>query len=247
MVLGFVFVAWYGKQRQQQRTKQLQQKQQLTQSSPIFGDYLNTALADNDNIDTTGHTQDTDQDVLTLSPHIQHQLDNQVTPTIDTTMPIPPPSQQINLTERVQEAELIIVVTVIAKAGQWFSGNDIALALTSANMAFGDKAIYHHRQYAFSCANLFQPGTLSDTDLADMSTQGVVFFMQLPCLVNGLTLFDAMLDAAQTVAHFLNGELCDDKRNVLSDHQLQRIRSQILTFNLTHKHNNQQFKYDHSS
>jgi cell division protein ZipA len=91
----------------------------------------------------------------------------------------------------------------------------------------------HENQILFSVANMMSPGTLTPDQLATLKTKGLVFFATLPKPINGLTIFDEMLDTAIKTANKLNGELCDDKHQPITDNYLEHIRSKILHFNLT--------------
>jgi cell division protein ZipA len=112
--------------------------------------------------------------------------------------------------------------------------------------------IYHRHiagqqgQILFSVANLLSPGTLKPAELTTLETKGLVIFMRLPSPANGLLSFDAMLDAADKIAKRLNGRLCDEHRQTLTEATLEAMRSRILNFNLTQQDDNNQFKHDYS-
>ena len=57
-------------------------------------------------------------------------------------------------------------------------------------------------------------------------------FMRVPNPITGLLAFDAMLDAADKITKQLQGRLCDEKRQTLTQSTLESMRSQILNFNL---------------
>ena len=62
--------------------------------------------------------------------------------------------------------------------------------------------------------------------------KGLYIFMRLPNPTTGLLAFDAMLDAADKITKQLQGRLCDEKHQTLTQSTLESMRSQILNFNL---------------
>lgn len=147
--------------------------------------------------------------------------------------------------------QLVIALTVIAKSETFFIPVELKAVLEALSLRFGDSLIYHRlsqrgRQPLFSVANMMQPGTLSFQDNTDIAIKGLALFMTMPQVTNSLVVFDEMLDTAIKIADKLNADLCDEQRQALTDSTIERLRSQILTFNLSLQSEQNQFKYDHS-
>ena len=98
--------------------------------------------------------------------------------------------------------------------------------------------IYHRftlgsrKQSLFSVANIVDPGTFLPAELISMKTPGVLLFARLPGPVNGLAVLDAMLDCARQMAEQLDGVVCDEQRQPLTEQTLEALRSRIFELNL---------------
>ena len=150
-----------------------------------------------------------------------------------------------------KEWDIVLALTILSGENNPFIGTDIRAALDFADLESGEMQIYHRHiagqgQTLFSVANLLSPGTLKPEELASLKTKGLVIFMRLPSPTNGLLAFDAMLDAADKMAKHLNGRLCDEKRQTLTEATLENMRSRILNFNLMQQGDNNQFNHDYS-
>lgn len=148
--------------------------------------------------------------------------------------PQPPPSQPEPL-----GPELIIVLTVVARGKSMFRGKDIVQLLESKGLRYGEMNIYHAYSPGgrpiFSVANIVEPGSFEPELMDRFSTPGLTLFLQLPGPAGGFAAFDAMLDTAQLLAENLNGEVRDERRNVLTAQAIEQIRERILAFNRTRR------------
>ncbi|MBE0439379.1 MAG: cell division protein ZipA [Gammaproteobacteria bacterium] len=148
--------------------------------------------------------------------------------------------QEQNVTDAgVNDWDMVIAFTVMAQQGHKFVGGDLKAVLDRLNLSFGEMNIYHrmtagaHKQSLFSIANIIDPGTFDPKDSASMTTPGVVIFAKLPGPVNGMTLFDDVLETAQYLAEQLDGVLCDEARNPVTPNTLEAMRSKIFSLNLS--------------
>lgn len=150
-----------------------------------------------------------------------------------------PIKQQHSVINTINDWDMIIAFTILAAGGQKFSGLDLKAALKSLNFQYGEMQIYHrmtpglHKTPLFSVANILDPGTFNPEDDATMNTSGVLMFAKLPGPINGLTLFDDLLETAQSLTDKLNGTLCDQSKQQVSHNVLESMRSRILKMNLT--------------
>ena len=60
-----------------------------------------------------------------------------------------------------------------------------------------------------------------------MSTHGLTFLLDVPCVAHGERVFNQMVDLARRFADVLHGALVDDNRRPLSENALEPIRKQI--------------------
>lgn len=137
----------------------------------------------------------------------------------------------------VNDWDMVIAFTIMAEEGRRFSGEDIKYALESEQFHHGEMQIFHRltkqNKPLFSAANILDPGIFDLDDLNGIATPGILIFAKLPGPINGLSLFDELLETSRTVAEKLSGVLCDDSRQPITDEAVEAMRSRILGLNLS--------------
>lgn len=136
------------------------------------------------------------------------------------------------------DEELHIIMTVMAKSGDRFSGEALRDALERAGLYHGAMNIFHcHEQREdpatptlFSVANVLAPGTFEPKRMDSLSSPGIVLFMRLPGPEHPSDAFQLMLDAARRVAEDLDGTLCDESRSTLTPQSINHLRERIADF-----------------
>ncbi|MGI9251874.1 MAG: cell division protein ZipA [Pseudohongiellaceae bacterium] len=132
----------------------------------------------------------------------------------------------------------IVVINVMAKDDQSFSGAKLLEVLMSSKLKFGNMKIFHSRlggddsPIIFSVANILNPGTFNLDNIAEFSTVGLSFFMGLPSAINNMEALDSMLQAAQHIKTELDGELKDDQRSIMTAQTIEHYRQRIRDFEL---------------
>ncbi len=134
--------------------------------------------------------------------------------------------------------ELHIVMTVMARSGERFSGDALRNALERADLHHGDMNIFHrhelpgdrHSATLFSAANVLAPGDFEPARMETLSSPGIAMFMRLPGPESPGDAFQQMLDAATTVAEELDGTLCDETRSHLTPQSINHLRERIADF-----------------
>ncbi len=134
--------------------------------------------------------------------------------------------------------QLDIVMTVMARSGERFSGEALRHALESVDLYHGDMNIFHRHQQSedrstptlFSAANVLAPGYFDPSGMDTLSSPGIAIFMRLPGPETPVDTFQQMLDAATTVAENLNGMLCDETRSTLTPQSINHLRERIADF-----------------
>ncbi|WP_238549465.1 cell division protein ZipA [Congregibacter litoralis] len=128
----------------------------------------------------------------------------------------------------------VIILHVMSRDTDGFSGKDILEILLACDLRFGDMNFFHrHEQQAgrgpiqFSVANMLQPGVFDIDNMDAMQTRGLVFFITLPGPEDMIQAFDYMLETARVVARNLGGELLDESRSVLTQQAVEHSRQQI--------------------
>lgn len=137
--------------------------------------------------------------------------------------------------EKLPVAEELIILNVIAKRGEPYSGEAIFTALQSKGLKFGDMNIFHRvdpltKAVHFSIANVVEPGTFDMADMESFHAPGLCLFMQLPGPENPAEAFDDMLDVAGEVVARLGGEISDEQRNRVTPQTVEHYRQRIAEF-----------------
>ena len=135
------------------------------------------------------------------------------------------------------EAMEVVVINVLAKAGENFSGTKLKDLFEACGLQHGDLDIYHRHEKTdtrspvqFSVASAVEPGTFRPQDMPSLSTPGISFFMSLPGPSNSLQAFEFMLETAQCVVRNLGGELKDERRSVMTPQTIEHCRQRIREF-----------------
>lgn len=140
--------------------------------------------------------------------------------------------------EADNDEELHIVMTVMARHGERFSGEALRLALEHADLYHGEMNIFHRHASPkdratptlFSAANVLAPGHFEPERMDSQTSPGIAMFMRLPGPERPADAFQQMLDAAKIVAQDLNGTLCDETRSTLTPQSINHLRERIADF-----------------
>ncbi len=140
---------------------------------------------------------------------------------------------------QVLETSEVVVINVMAREGFDFAGDDLMQVLISNGLRFGEMNIFHKRLgndsksvLVFSVANILNPGTFDLNNMDSFRTLGISLFLALPTAINNGDAFEQMLAVAQQVSSFLDGELKDDHRNVMTAQTIEHYRQRISDFEL---------------
>ncbi|HKK55347.1 cell division protein ZipA [Marinobacter sp.] len=135
------------------------------------------------------------------------------------------------------EAREVVVINVLAKTGENFSGKKLKELFEACGLQHGDLDIYHRHEQTdtrspvqFSVASAVEPGTFRPEEMAQLSTPGISFFMSMPGPSNSLQAFEFMLETAQCVVRNLGGELKDERRSVMTAQTIEHCRQRIREY-----------------
>ncbi len=135
------------------------------------------------------------------------------------------------------EAREVVVINVLAKTDENFSGPKLKALFEACGLEHGDMDIYHRHEQAdttspvqFSVASAVEPGTFKPEDMPGLSTPGISFFMSMPGPTNSMQAFEFMLETAQCVVRNLGGELKDERRSVMTPQTIEHCRQRIREF-----------------
>lgn len=135
------------------------------------------------------------------------------------------------------EPDLIITISIIARAETGFVGEKLLHCMLSRGLRFGDMNIFHRHKNTsgegviqFSLANALKPGTFNLDDMSSFQTRGITLFIMLPGPKEPLKSYKLMLETAQHLASELDGQLVDGSRSVLTQQTIQHFNEQIQDF-----------------
>jgi cell division protein ZipA len=126
----------------------------------------------------------------------------------------------------------LIVIHVASRHGS-MAGPAIEQACAAAALELGDMSIYHRRdpatgQVLFSVANMVEPGSFPRDGMAKFQTPGLTLFSQLPGARDGTEIYEAMLEAAASLAKRLQAEVQDERHNKLTRQMQDHMRESII-------------------
>lgn len=140
---------------------------------------------------------------------------------------------------RPLEPSEVLVINVMAHAGEVFHGDDLLQVLITSGLKFGDMNIFHQRlnntnngPVLFSVANILNPGTFDLNRMGEFTTRGVSLFLSMPAVISNREALDMMLKVAQQIRGALDGELKDDHRNVMTAQTIEHYRQRVRDFEL---------------
>lgn len=125
------------------------------------------------------------------------------------------------------------VVSLMVKSSpeKSYAGYELLQALLSSGLRFGKMNIFHRYQHAnntnavlFSLASAVKPGTFEMPKMGGFSTPALMLFMQVSTQKDPANAFEAMLETARQLVDDLEGEICDDQRQPLTDEKVAAIR-----------------------
>lgn len=132
---------------------------------------------------------------------------------------------------------LVLVFYILAPRGQVFAGPALRDAVEAAGFEYGDMQIFHYlvgtdagRRPLLSLANALEPGTFDLEAMEEFETPGITVFLQLPGPLEGREAFERLLEVARGLAEGLGGELCDDRRSVLTPQTISHLRERVEAF-----------------
>lgn len=249
VIVAFIATSWYAHQRSQERAKAFERELEIDESreDDSFQQRFD-ALFEQELHDEDESYSEQEKTRLTDTPDREPDLFDEPPPEVDESGSA---IQNEETPEDKPDWEMVVAFTVMAPEGRAFTGRAVKAALDKHDLHFGDMQIFHkhvggtRKQILFSVANILDPGTLLPDKFVTMTTPGLLIFTRLPGPVNGLALFDDLLDTARGINDQLGGILCDESRQPVSDEALEATRSKILNYQMSAQAESDQFSNDY--
>jgi cell division protein ZipA len=211
----YVFSTWQTRRRSQPATSQSRRRSERIPVDVLFDDVPGPEAVDAE-LESLGKLIAEDADAGTQA---------------ETPAPPPPPVYL--------QPDKVVTLFVLAPSGVPFPGSFLMDAMSDARLQYGDMQIFHRqeedkdgRRTLFSVANIVEPGTFDPEVMENFSTPGLVLFLTLPGPFDAVRAFDAMVEAARSLAGSLKGTVCDATRSVLTNQTIGHLREDIIDFQL---------------
>ncbi len=250
-VIALLFSAWQY-YRQQQQAKAFEQEMEAGpgEDKDPFDQRFDSVFSQHidDDIEI-----DDDSPRVTLSDEAMQQSPTETESsgsTSETASEQPAPEPLSDTNEPAVPDDMLIALTVMAAEDAVFNGKAVRNALNEQDLHFGEMQIYHRfsthsrNRIIFSVANVLDPGHLIPDRMLALQTPGLMLFTQLPGPINGMAMFDAMYECAQQLATRLDGHVCDQHRQPLTEKSLEATRNRIFEFNLALQQDQENADYD---
>lgn len=136
-----------------------------------------------------------------------------------------------------QPPEEVIVIHVMAPAGERIAGKRLLESAVACGMRFGEFHIFHRYESGahdalamFSMANAVEPGRFDLDAMEQQAFVGASFFLMLPGPANTRQALDAMIETARRVAADVGGDLHDEGHSVLTAQTVEHLRQRISEY-----------------
>ncbi|MEM9384610.1 MAG: cell division protein ZipA C-terminal FtsZ-binding domain-containing protein [Pseudomonadota bacterium] len=133
------------------------------------------------------------------------------------------------------DIEEVFTLRLVPRSEDAFAGDSVGQGLLTAGLARGRFDIFHYQppgtdQSVFSVANLVEPGTLRQEDLAGQVLPGLTMFMLLPGPLPGLRALDEMITCSRLLANYLDGTVQDDTGGSLTRQTEEHLKERVVDF-----------------
>lgn len=138
-------------------------------------------------------------------------------------------------TEQENADEDVIVLYILARPPEQLAGDKINSAAQASGLEFGKMNIFHRLNDAgksvFSLANMVEPGSFDADAMHEIQTPGIIFFMQVSAVADSGNVFDDMLECAYHMSEMLDAQLCNRKRQPLTQSDAEQYRDLVSSTN----------------
>ncbi|MDW3096413.1 MAG: cell division protein ZipA C-terminal FtsZ-binding domain-containing protein [Gammaproteobacteria bacterium] len=135
--------------------------------------------------------------------------------------------------------EMLVIFHVVAHEAEMFTGPMIVRMMSELELEHGEMGIYHYnierldKKHSVYCiANMLKPGVFDLENMDTFETRGLTMILQLPGPEEELKSFNIMVEHAQRLAAFLNGDLLDENHNPISKQSISLYKEQVQLFGL---------------
>jgi FtsZ-interacting cell division protein ZipA len=143
-------------------------------------------------------------------------------------------AQEALLDEVGSNLSELIVLQVMAKHPEQWSGRKLIDVFNQSYLYYGEMQIFHRHEnmdgtgpVIFSLASAVEPGFFEADSMADYTTPGLTLFFNTTHPNQSVAAFELMLRTAKQLAQRLDGEVRDDKRKPLTITLIETYRERV--------------------
>lgn len=144
----------------------------------------------------------------------------------------PQPEPEPELPPKRPELPRLIEFSLVARADQGFSGDQLFDAFERVGLKYGSVKVFERvdrdRMVGFAVASMIEPGTFPNTDLENFRCPGIVFYMQPGTLDRPLEVYDDFIETIDLLAEHLDGVVWDNQRQPLTAETIDHFRQILL-------------------
>lgn len=171
-----------------------------------------------------------DQDKLQVfRATVQSWADNEGAASVKSLEPAVAHSMAVQIDRFCSDVDIAIGVNVITRGGP-FAGTKIRALAEARGMKLESDGLFYQRNDAgnvvYSLDN-HEPMPFMPEQIKSLTTSGVTFLLDVPCVAEGIDAFEVMLATAHAFSSTLEGTLVDDNRTALTDETIDKIRRQL--------------------
>lgn len=139
----------------------------------------------------------------------------------------------------------LLILSVMAKPNCRFVSYDLLQAISTVGMQYGEMNIFHYYQQSitgkvtlFSLASANKPGDFDLDNMGDFSCSGLVFFMDIARVPDPQNVFRLMLETAERLADYLDGDLHADPRTPWHEKLVWQYQQKIMQYKTMARYDN---------
>ncbi len=139
-------------------------------------------------------------------------------------------SMAMQLDRFCADVDIAIGINVIAGPGNSFAGTKVRSLAEAGGMKLESDGVFYLRNdkgMKIYTLDNHEPMPFVPEQMKTLTTSGVTFLIDVPCVEEGIGAFENMLATARNFAATLGGTLVDDNRRVLTDEAIDKIRRQL--------------------
>lgn len=148
--------------------------------------------------------------------------------------------QEPRVEQPYEPVEEVIAILILAKEDTTFVGYELLQAILANGLRFGDMNIFHrfqekngHGPLIFSLASATEPGTFDIDNMGAANCVGLTLFMRCSGSHLDLPRFNLLLETTKQLAEELDGDVCNQQQELLSQAAINNYRNQLMDVTVT--------------